>query len=88
MTDVTLLFKSLFFEINLKCSYVLSLDIFSIITQWGFCKDVLSKKVTTLINRQNKWALSLINLHLLTETNNYYLFPKLSMHTSNLGLEH
>ena len=33
---LTLLFKSLFFITNLNCSYVLLLDIFSVITQLDF----------------------------------------------------
>ena len=44
---LSLLFKSLFFKTNLNCSYFLLLDIFSIVTQWGFCKYVLSKKIKT-----------------------------------------
>ena len=43
----TLLFKSLFSKTNLNCSYILLLDIFSIVTQWGFCKYVLSEKIKT-----------------------------------------
>ena len=35
---LTLIFKSLFFKTNLNCTYFLLLDIFSIITQWGFRK--------------------------------------------------
>ena len=49
---LTLLFKSLFFKTNLNCSYFLLLDIFSIVTQWGFCKYVLSKKIKTdIVNK-------------------------------------
>ena len=44
---LTLLFKSLFFKTNLNYSYNLLLDIFSFITQWGFCKYVFSKKLKT-----------------------------------------
>ena len=33
---LTLLFKSLFFITNLNCSYVLLLDIFSVVTQLSF----------------------------------------------------
>ena len=40
-----LLFKSSFFKTNLN--YILLLDIFSIVTQWGFGKYVLSKKIKT-----------------------------------------
>ena len=42
---LTLLFKSSFFKTNLN--YILLLDIFSIVTQWGFGKYVLSKKIKT-----------------------------------------
>ena len=35
---LTLFFKSIFFKTNFNYSYVLLTDIFSIITQWGFCK--------------------------------------------------
>ena len=44
---LTLLFKSLFLKTNLNCSYFLLLDTFSVVTQWGFCKYVLSKKIRT-----------------------------------------
>ena len=45
MILLTLLFKPLFFKTNLN--YILLLDIFSIVMQWGFCKYVLSKKIKT-----------------------------------------
>ena len=41
------LFKFLIFKTNLNCSYVVLLNIFSIDTQWGFCKYVSSKKIKT-----------------------------------------
>ena len=44
---LTLTFKSLLFRTNLNCGYILLLDIFSVITQWGFCKYVSSKKIKT-----------------------------------------
>ena len=40
---LTLLFNSLFFQANLHCSYFLLPDIFSIVTQWGFCKCFIKK---------------------------------------------
>ena len=53
---LTLLYKSLFFKINLNSSYVLLLDIFSINTQWDFCKYVLSKKIKTDIFNKSVFA--------------------------------
>ena len=53
---LTLLYKSLFFKTNLNCSYVLLLDIFSINTQWDFCKYVLSKKIKTDIFNKSVFA--------------------------------
>ena len=42
---LTLFFKPLYLKTNLNFSYLLLLDIFSTIMQWGFCKYVLLKHV-------------------------------------------
>ena len=57
MILLTLLFKSLFFfKINLNCSYVWLLDMFSTVMQWGFCIYVLSKKIKTGIFNKSVFA--------------------------------
>ena len=58
---LTLLFKYLFFETNLNCSYALLLDLSSIITQCGFCKYVLLKKIKTdIFSKSTFWYQKII----------------------------
>ena len=58
---LTLLYKYLFFKINLKCSYIFLLDTFSMIMQWAFCKDVLSKKIKTdIFSKSAFWCQKII----------------------------
>ena len=51
-----LLFKSLFFRTNLNCKYILLIDLFSIIMQWGFSEYVLSKKIKNDIFSKSAFA--------------------------------
>ena len=51
-----LLFKSLFFRTNLNCKYILLIDVFSIIMQWGFSEYVLSKKIKNDIFSKSAFA--------------------------------
>ena len=58
---LTLLYKYLFFKINLKCSYIFLLDTFSIIMQWAFYKDVLSTKIKTdIFSKSAFWCQKII----------------------------
>ena len=53
---LTLLFKFLFFKTNLNCFYVLLINVFSIVTQRGFYKYVLSKKIKSDIFNKSAFA--------------------------------
>ena len=63
----------LLFKTNLNSSYVLSLDIFSIITQWGICNFFIKKDDwSAFANRKLK----------------YYLVLKSVIYTSDFELKH
>ena len=59
---LTLLFKSLFFITNLNCSYVLLLNIFSVITQlgfWYFKSAFANRKFSYLVSKCTMYASNL-----------------------------
>ena len=59
---LTLLFKSLFFITNLNCSYVLLLDIFSVVTQlgfWYFKSAFANRKSSYLVSKCTMYASNL-----------------------------
>ena len=49
--NITWLFKSLIFETNLNCSYILLFDIVSIITQWASANILYQKRYTNIFNK-------------------------------------
>ena len=65
---LTLLLKSLFFNKNLNCSYVMLLDIFSVIMQWDFCKYhgvLLVSSPHHLYSILATWTFLITNIHRL-----------------------
>ena len=53
---LTSLFKSLFFKTIINCCYVVLIDVFSIITQWGFYDYVSSKKIMSDVFNKSVFA--------------------------------